>query len=44
LIDRERADNIEEFNKIDAFVFKIEILKISRLVEQIFRKKKNLVV
>jgi len=44
LIDRKKADNIEELDKINIFVFEIEILKINRFVEQIFREKKNLVV
>jgi len=44
LIDREKANNIEKFNKVDIFVFKIEILKVNKLVEQIFKKKKNLII
>jgi len=44
LINREKTNNIEEFNKVDAFVFKIKVLKINKLVKQIFRKKKNLVI
>ncbi len=43
LIDKKRANNIEEFDKVDIFVFEIEILKVSKLVEQISRKKKNLI-
>ncbi len=43
LIDKKKANNIEEFNKVDAFVSKINILKVNKLVEQIFRKKENLV-
>jgi len=44
LIDKERTNNIKEFNKINTFVFKIEILKVNKLVKQIFKKKKNLIV
>ncbi len=44
LIDKKKANNIKELNKVDAFVFKIKILKVNKLVKQIFRKKKNLIV
>ncbi len=43
LIDKKRANNIKEFDKVDAFIFKIEVLKINKLVEQIFKEKKNLI-
>ncbi len=43
LINKKRANNIKEFDKINIFVFKIKILKVNKLVEQIFKKKKNLV-
>jgi len=43
LINNKKANNIKEFNKIDAFIFKIKVLKINKLIEQIFKKKKNLI-
>ncbi len=43
LINKKRTNNIEKFDKINIFVFKIEVLKVSKFVEQIFRKKKNLI-
>ncbi len=41
LINKKKANNIKEFDKVDVFVFEIKVLKVSRFVEQIFRKKKN---
>ncbi len=43
LINKKKTKNIKEFNKVNTFIFKIEILKVSKLVKQIFRKKKNLI-
>ncbi len=43
LINRKKVDNIKEFDKINTFIFEIEVLKVSKFVEQIFRKKKNLI-
>jgi len=40
LIDKKKANNIEELDKIDIFVSEIEILKVNKLVKQIFKKKK----
>ena len=44
LIDKKKANNIEEFNKISVFIFEIKVLKINKLVKHIFKKKKNLIV
>jgi len=43
LINKKKTKNIKEFNKVNTFIFKIEILKVSKLVKQIFRKKENLI-
>ena len=43
LINKKKTNNIKELDKVDAFVFKIEVLKVSKLIEQISRKKKNLI-
>ncbi len=43
LIDKEKVNNIKKFNKVNTFVFKIKVLKINKLVKQIFKKKKNLI-
>jgi len=43
LINKKKANNIKEFDKIDTFVFKIKVLKVNKLVEQIFKEKKNLI-
>ncbi len=43
LINKKKANNIKEFDEIDAFAFEIEVLKINRFVKQIFREKENLI-
>ncbi len=43
LINKKKANNIEEFDKVDAFIFKIKVLKVSKFIEQIFKKKENLI-
>ncbi len=43
LIDKKKANNIEEFNKIDIFAFKIKVLKKTNSLNKFLKKKKNLI-
>jgi len=33
LINKEKTNNIKKFNKINTFVFKIKVLKVSKLIK-----------
>lgn len=43
-VDKKTIENIDEFNEVDGFASKIEILIINKLVEQNKKKRNNLTI